>query len=139
MNEESAGIAVVQAMNHQFHLELARENNRTVVQLLQYTADYDLPPYIPGFTSTTNRKLLAGAPFDGEEIVLEMELDENRYVFRCGTQENDLKELACADGSVINPEKVGCMVGEMIGMYASGNGMNSENNAMFYWSEYEDL
>lgn len=139
VNEESAGIAVVQAMNHQFHLELARENNRTVVQLLQYTADYDLPPYIPGFTSTTNRKLLAGAPFDGEEIVLEMELDENRYVFRCGTQENDLKELACADGSVINPEKVGCMVGEMIGMYASGNGMNSENNAMFYWSEYEDL
>lgn len=139
VNEESAGIAVVQAMNHQFHLELARENNRTVVQLLQYTADYDLPPYIPGFTSTTNRKLLAGAPFDGEEIVLEMELDENRYVFRCGTQENDLKELACADGSVINPEKVGCMVGEMIGMYASGNGMNSENNAMFYWSEYENL
>lgn len=139
VNEESAGIAVVQAMNHQFHLELARENNRTVVQLLQYTADYDLPPYIPGFTSTTNRKLLAGAPFDGEEIVLEMELDENHYVFRCGTQENDLKELACADGSVINPEKVGCMVGEMIGMYASGNGMNSENNAMFYWSEYENL
>lgn len=139
MDEESAGIAIVQAMNHQFHLELAREGGQTVVQLLQYTADYDLQPYIPGFTSTTNRTVLAGAPFDGEEIILEMELNENRYVFRYGTQENDLRELACADGSVINPEKVGCMVGEMLGLYASGNGKKSEKSALFCRAEYEDL
>ena len=139
VNDESAGIAIVQAMNHQFHLELARENGQTVVQLLQYTADYDLQPYFPGFTSTTNRTLLGCAPFDGEEIILEMELDENRYVFRYGTDEKDLAELACADGAVINPEKVGCMVGEMLGLYASGNGGKSENSALFCWSDYEDL
>ena len=139
VNDESAGIAIVQAMNHQFHLELARENGQTVVQLLQYTADYDLQPYFPGFTSTTNRTLLGCSPFDGEEIILEMELDENRYVFRYGTDEKDLAELACADGAVINPEKVGCMVGEMLGLYASGNGGKSENSALFCWSEYENL
>ena len=139
VNDESAGIAIVQAMNHQFHLELARENGQTVVQLLQYTADYDLQPYFPGFTSTTNRTLLGCAPFDGEEIILEMELDENRYVFRYGTDEKDLAELACADGAVINPEKVGCMVGEMLGLYASGNGGKSENSALFCWSDYKDL
>ena len=139
VNDESAGIAIVQAMNHQFHLELARENGQTVVQLLQYTADYDLQPYIPGFTSTTNRTVLACAPFDGEEIILEMELDENRYVFRYGADEKDLAELVCADGAVINPEKVGCMVGEMLGLYASGNGGKSENSALFCWSEYENL
>ena len=139
VNDESAGIAIVQAMNHQFHLELARENGQTVVQLLQYTADYDLQPYIPGFTSTTNRTVLACAPFDGEEIILEMELDENRYIFRCGAEENGLIELACADGAVINPEKVGCMVGEVIGLYASGNGEKSSNSALFCWSEYENL
>ena len=139
VNDESAGIAIVQAMNHQFHLELARENGQTVVQLLQYTADYDLQPYIPGFTSTTNRTVLACAPFDGEEIILEMELDENRYVFRYGADEKDLAELVCADGAVINPEKVGCMVGEMLGLYASGNGGKSENSALFCWSDYEDL
>ena len=137
--DESAGIAIVQAMNHQFHLELARENGQNVVQLLQYTADYDLQPYIPGFTSTTNRTVLACAPFDGEEIILEMELDENRYVFRYGADEKDLAELVCADGAVINPEKVGCMVGEMLGLYASGNGGKSENSALFCWSDYEDL
>ena len=139
VNDESAGIAIVQAMNHQFHLELARENGQIVVQLLQYTADYDLQPYFPGFTSTTNRTLLGCAPFDGEEIILEMELDENRYVFRYGTDEKDLAELACADGAVINPEKVGCMVGEMLGLYASGNGGKSENSALFCWSDYKDL
>ena len=139
VNDESAGIAIVQAMNHQFHLELARENGQTVVQLLQYTADYDLQPYFPGFTSTTNRTLLGCAPFDGEEIILEMELDENRYAFRYGTDEKDLAELACADGAVINPEKVGCMVGEMLGLYASGNGGKSENSALFCWSDYKDL
>ena len=139
VNDESAGIAIVQAMNHQFHLELACENGQTVVQLLQYTADYDLQPYFPGFTSTTNRTLLGCAPFDGEEIILEMELDENRYVFRYGTDEKDLAELACADGAVINPEKVGCMVGEVLGLYASGNGRKSENRALFCWSEYENL
>ena len=139
VNDESAGIAIVQAMNHQFHLELARENGQTVVQLLQYTADYDLQPYFPGFTSTTNRTLLGCSPFDGEEIILEMELDENRYVFRYGTDEKDLAELACADGAVINPEKVGCMVGEMLGLYASGNGGKSENSALFCWSDYKDL
>ena len=66
--EQNTGIAIVQAMNHQFHLELAR-----------------------------------------------------------------------ADGAVINPEKVGCMVGEVLGLYASGNGKKEENKAVFSWSEYEDL
>ena len=139
MENESAGIAVVQAMNHQIHFELVRKEGQTMLELVQYTADYELPPYIPGFTSTTNKKVLASVPWEREEIVLETELDENRYIFRCGAEENGLIELACADGAVINPEKVGCMVGEVIGLYASGNGEKSSNSALFCWSEYEDI
>ena len=136
---ESAGIAVVQAMNHQYHLQLARRGDETVLQLLQFTADYVLPPYIPGFTSVTNRQLLAETPWGGESIVLEMELCENDYIFRYGTDEVHLEELARADGAVINPEKVGCMVGEMLGLFAGGNGTESDNKALFAWAEYEDL
>jgi alpha-N-arabinofuranosidase len=139
MENESAGIAVVQAMNHQFHFALVCKEGQTMLELVQYTADYELPPYIPGFTSTTNKKVLASVPWEREEIVLETELDENRYIFRCGAEENGLIELACADGAVINPEKVGCMVGEVIGLYASGNGEKSNNSALFCWSEYENL
>ncbi len=138
VGRESAGIAVFQAMNHQFHLELARENGETILRLLQYTSDYELPAYIPGFTSVTNRKVLACVPWTGEEIVLEAELDENRYFFRYGRDERELAQLACADGAVINPEKVGCMVGEMLGLFASGNGTGTDNAAVFGWSEYRE-
>ena len=37
--------------------------------------------------------------------------------------------------SLINPEKVGCMTGTMIGMFASGNGTESDNYAAFDWFE----
>ena len=135
----SAGIAVVQAMNHQYHLQLAQAEGRTRLELLRFTADYDLPPYIPGFRSVTNRSLLASAPWDSAEIVLEMELNENDYIFRFGPDEQHLTELARADGALINPEKVGCMVGEMLGVFASGNGTAVENRAVFDWTEYQDL
>ncbi len=136
---ESAGIAVVQAMNHQIHLQLARENGQTVLQLLRFTADYALPPYIPGFSAVTKREVLASAPWEGEEVVLEMELCGNDYIFRFGADETQLAELARADGAAINPEKVGCMVGEMLGLFASGNGTDSDNRAVFAWAEYEDF
>ena len=135
---ESAGLAVVQAMNHQLHLELARENGQTLLRLLRYTAEYELPPYIPGFTSVTNCAMIASTPWSGEEIILETELDENDYIFRYGPDEEHLRELARTDSAAINPEKVGCMVGETLGLYASGNGADSENQAVFAWAEYED-
>lgn len=132
---ESAGIAVMQAMNHQLHLERTQD----ALRLLLFTADYELPPYIPGFTSVTNRRVIAEAPWNDEEIVLEMELNENDYCFRFGPDEQHLTELACVDGALINPEKVGCMVGEVLGLYASANGSASENSAVFAWAEYEDI
>ena len=137
--KESAGIAVYQAMNHQIHLQLAKDGDETVLQLLRYTADYALPPYIPGFTSVTKRELLAQISWAGDEIVLEMAFDGNDYSFRFGADETQLTELARTDGAAINPEKVGCMVGEMLALFASGNGTESENRAIFAWAEYEDL
>ena len=136
---ESAGIAVMQAMNHQYHLQLVRQDGKTKLQLMLYTADFELPPYMPGFSSVTNRVCLAETDWDSDEIVLEMELDENEYSFRFGRDEAHLSELARADGAAINPEKVGCMVGEMIGMFASANGHESQNRAEFSWAEYRDL
>ena len=136
---ESAGIAVVQAMNHQIHLQLTQEKGEKKLQLLLFTADYDLPPYIPGFTSVTNRRVLAETVWEQDAVVLEMALIDNDYRFCFGPDEKHLTELGCADGALINPEKVGCMVGEMLGVFASGNGVDSENAAQFDWAEYENL
>ena len=136
---ESAGIAVTQAMNHQVHLQLAQEGGQKKIQLLLFTADYALPPYIPGFTSVTNRTLIAEVPWEGDSVVLQMELCENDYCFSFGADEDSLTELGRVDGALINPEKVGCMVGEMLGMFATGNGTASGNKAVFRWAEYRDL
>ena len=56
-----------------------------------------------------------------------------------GTMKHAKEELGRVDGALINPEKVGCMVGEMLGMFASGNGAASDNRALFSWAEYQDL
>jgi len=110
--KESAGIAVVQAMNHQYHLQLAQENGEYCVRLLRYTANYALPPYIPGFTAETKLEIVVSAPWAAEEIVPETELHDNDSIFRIGLDEQHLTELARADGAAVNPEKVGCMTGQ---------------------------
>ena len=106
------------------------------VQLLRFTADFELPPYIPGFTSETRREVLAEAVWDQDEIVLQMDLRENDYAFRFGADPEHLTDLALASGAAINPEKVGCMVGEMLGVFATGNGTDSSNTAAFDWVDF---
>ena len=135
---ESAGTAIVQAMNHQYHFQLVREKGLRKLQLLLFTADYELPPYMPGFTSVTKRAVLAEVPWERDEVILQMELRGNEYCFSYGSSENEFQELCTADGALINPEKVGCMVGEMLGIFASGNGTESSNAASFDWVDYLD-
>ena len=136
VGQESAGVAVVQAMNHQYHLQVALVDGVRKVQLLRFTAAFDLPPYLPGFTSQTRREVLAEADWDRDDIVLQMDLRENDYTFRFGPDPDHLTDLALASGAAINPEKVGCMVGEMLGVFASGNGAPSDNTAAFDWVDF---
>ena len=60
------------------------------------------------------------------------------FIIRYGESENSLKELYRFDGSLINPEKVGCMCGTLLGMYATGNGTDINNWASFDWFRYEE-
>lgn len=133
--QESAGLAVVQAMNHQYHLERALEDGVSVVRLILVTAEYDRPPYFPGFTSTTNCTVVASAPWEKDGIILQIEMDQEEFTIRYGEDPEKLQILCIADGKRINPEKVGCMAGTMIGMFASGNGKDSDHCADFEWFE----
>ena len=132
---ESAGLAVVQAMNHQYHLERALVNGHQQLRLLRYNAEYSCPPYFPGFTSQTNCELVASARWDDADVVLQIKLRGEAFTFRYGKSLDSLMELCVADGTLINPEKVGCMAGTMLGMFASGNGVDSDNVADFDWFE----
>lgn len=132
-NDESAGLAIVQAMNHQMHLERAEENGKQVLRLVMYTSDFTCPPYFPGFESETHREILAETEWKEKEIVLEIEMEGEMFTFRYGTSKEEMHVLCTADGGMINPEKVGCMTGTVMGMFASGNGADSENQAEFDW------
>lgn len=135
--QESAGLAVIQAMNHQFHLERVCRDGRQLLQFVVVTADYNCPPYFPGFESTTSENIEAEIEWDAADIVLQLEIRGEKVTVRYGNTKDDLKELCVADGALINPEKVGCMSGTIIGMFASGNGTDSENQAEFDWFEME--
>lgn len=135
--QESAGLAVVQAMNHQYHLERAVSRGKQVLRLMLYTADYNVPPYFPGFTSVTHREVIAEVLWEAEEIVLQLRMEGERFAVGYGETKENLKELCVADGARINPEKVGCMTGTMIGLFASGNGEECEDWAEFDWFEME--
>ncbi len=134
-DQESAGMAVVQAMNHQLHLERAVEDGKQVVRLVQVTADFTRQPYMPGFASTTNRTALASALWTEADIILQIQMRHEMFIVKYGKSVDCLTELFVADGRNINPEIVGCMTGTMIGVFATGNGQDSENVAQFDWFE----
>jgi alpha-N-arabinofuranosidase len=132
---EGAGLVVMQAMNHMYKLERRKKDGNQVLMLVLSTADYDLPNYMPQFTCETKEAVIASVVWPEEDIILSVELDNETFTFRYGSDEEHLKELAVCDGALINPEKVGCMVGTMVGMYATGNGESVDNRAEFDWFE----
>ena len=134
-NDETAGLAIQQAMNHQLHLERACEQDRQVLRVVEYTSDFNHPNFLPGFEGVTHRRVVAQVPCEEREIVLRFEIKGQDISVLYGTDTENMKELCKADGRVINPEKVGGMVGTVIGMFASGNGTDSDNRASFDWFE----
>jgi len=138
LEAESAGVAIVQAMNHQIHFERAVSEGQQVLRLVVVSADYAQPPYFPGFTSETHRRVLCEKPWESDEAVLGMELNGEDFQFFAGEDEDHMEFFAKADGTEINPEKVGCMVGTMLGVYATGGGEDSQNEAAFDWIRYEE-
>lgn len=132
---ERAGLAVVQAMNHQLHFECAISTGKPVLRAVMVTADYDTLPFLPGFESRTQRTILAETPWESEDAVLQIEMRGQTWMLRCGPDRNDLRELIQVNGAELNPEKLGCLCGTMIGMFATGGGADSENTANFDWFE----
>ncbi len=128
---EKAGLAVMQSMNHQLHIEQTAQALRVIV----ITSEYNRPPYMPGFEGHTNRRVVAEIPWQKENTVLQIEMNGEDWIVRYGCDQNELQDLVSVNGAEINPEKVGCMCGTLIGMFATGNGTDSQNTADFDWFE----
>ncbi|MDD3403958.1 MAG: glycoside hydrolase family 43 protein [Hespellia sp.] len=132
---EAAGLAMVQAMNHQMHLERICKDGKQLLQFVATTADYSIPPYFPGFTCENKSEVLAECEYNESDIVLQIQMEGEKFTVRYGASKDTLQDFIAADGRIINPEQVGCMTGTLLGMYATGNGTESENKAAFDWFE----
>ncbi len=133
--QESAGIAVVQQMNNQYHFEKIQNEGEEYLQLVRYFAEFESRPYLPGFLSETKCEIIKKIPYDKEKVILKLEGKGKDYTFYYGESEYELKEFAKGDSTKISTEQIGCMTGTMLGMYATGNGKNVDNQAEFEWFE----
>lgn len=137
---ETAGIVMMQAFNHQFRLERSMEAGKQLIRLMQSTTSYQGKQWMPGFQSTTSEIVLAKEVVDSFDICLKIESRGQTIDFYYGSSEDSLQLLfRNADGRLLNPEIVGGMVGTMLGMFASSNGSASNNSASFEWFEYHQL
>ena len=118
-DRESAGNEAVQAMNQQLHIERTEEDRRQIIRVIHVRAEDDKPPYFPGFESKTSTKVLESTQWDGEDVILKLDMKGEDFTVYYGVSEDQLKELCKVDGALINPEKVGCMCGTLLGMYAT--------------------
>ena len=98
----------------------------------------DVPPHFPNFKSETKEKVLAEipAPPADAELCVEVEGQDFNFFYEENGQRCTVYEHA--DGRLINPEIVGCMTGMMAGVFASGNGKESGNRAVFSGISYQD-
>ena len=65
---------------------------------------------------------------------------ENDLFFSFGTDASHLAALPVSgDARKLNEPVNGGMVGAFVGVYASGNGKDSQNIASFGWTEYIDM
>ena len=136
---ETAGLAVVQAMNHQLRIEMCSDGEGQVLRVVLLTADWNVPPYFPGFESQTQEQILFETPWNETVAVLRIDMVGEDWSIYAGTAEDRLEKLCSVDGRLINPEKVGCMVGTMLGVFASGNGTDSDNEAVFDWFDCGEI
>lgn len=137
---ESAGLAIMQSMNHQLRIERTCENGVQLLKLIISITDYDRPPYIPGFSYKQNEEIIACVPYDDNELILGFNANHESYDFIYGDNLENMNLIAKnVDCGMINPEKVGCMAGTLIGMFATANGKESDNIAEFDWFEIKEV
>jgi beta-xylosidase len=137
---ETAGLVVMQASNHQFRFERSIEKGKQILRLIQCTSELNGYPHQPHFKAITTETELAKIGVDGGDIILSISAKGQAYSFYYGKVEGSLTLIyENADARKINPEIVGGMVGSLLGMFASSNGQESKNEAEFDWFEYKGI
>ncbi len=78
---------------------------------------------------------VARSPFAGEKVWLELSGQVGQYQFAYSSDGKKWETLAASDASDLSKEKAGGFTGTAIGMFATGNGTDTQTWADFDWFE----
>jgi len=138
--KEAAGLIILQASNHQFRLEKALEGGKPVIRLVRATTVQKGLPFLPGYEAKTTETILEQHEVASGTLVLKLKVRRQAFSFYYGEAETRLRPMDIqADGKEINPEEIGGMIGTLVGMFATGNGEESQNEAAFDYFEMTEL
>lgn len=138
--KEAAGLIIMQASNHHFRLEKVLADGRPAVRLVRVTTRQKGLPFLPGYEAKTTETVLEQHEITAGTLVLKLKARRQTLRFYCGETETALGALdTIADGREINPEEIGGMIGTLVGMFATGNGVESRNEAAFDYFEMTEL
>ena len=138
--KEAAGLIILQASNHQFRLEKALEDGRPVIRLVRATTVQKGLPFLPGYEAKTTETVLEQHDVTSGTLVLKLKARRQAFSFYYGEAETKLRQMdTVADGREINTEEIGGMIGTLVGMFATGNGVESQNEAAFDYFEMTEL
>lgn len=123
-SNEKAGIVAMQNETHYYYLAQSSKDGKPVVELYKDSS----------VIAVKNISLKKNA-----KLFLKIEANKNKYSFYYATQENKWQLLlADADGKYLSTKGAGGFVGCVYAMYATSNGSNSNNKAIYDWFEVKN-
>jgi len=125
---ETAGIILLQNENFQFRLEVFRASNGVSLRLVR--ADGKEEKIIVQTNTDSSQKQIVLAAVC-EEMALSFFYGKDQYSLVCIADQEDAR--------ILSTEYAGGFVGTLAGLFASGNGKNTDNYADFFWAEYKEL
>lgn len=129
-DNEEAGIALMHRHDGHYELVVTRRNGARV--LLQRRCSGDM----------VTEKMIDISHLSGNYLCLKIVADRYNYEFFYKTGEQsggNYESIAAAQTKMLSSEVVGGCMGTWAGIYASGNGVDCRNAALFTWFEYEIL
>lgn len=143
---ETAGFLIMEACNHQYRLEryVGTDGMQKLALVLTTTDMHGMMPHFPTFKADTVKEEIASVPYDNETVTLRIEGHGQRLTFFYGSDAEHMEQIGGTEDALkINPDilagATGNLVGDFVGMYASGNGSDTGHKAAFTRFSYKAL
>lgn len=120
--DESAGMVLLQSDRYHFRMDYALEGDQTTVRLVQCRDGVET--------------IVRAVPWYSDRLEMLISAREQDFSFYIGNGEARIPLAEKVDGRMLSTDVAGGFVGTTIGLFASGNGTESQNSADFDLFEY---